>query len=641
MKRLLILCLLCAGATRAQQLTVTATVIDPNNHPWASGTAHASLVCTGNAQAYFGTTPIARDTPTVALDGNGKLTQQLYDTSQLVDVNHAPLACSYVYRITEQCQIANFSTGPLTGITGAGPVDVSAQVNQYTVPLSAQCTPAGGLGSVGWYVNNTLIGLQPNGDFDNGNNTTLTGINDPANHKVHITVNATGTGAAAIYQHNGVQVGQQPTFNVIDTGTVVATMVDDIANNRVNVSFTSSGGGTGCLPPGNDFGVLSEHPVGTCYDSAHWTWDDTTNRQVMQSGVGNTIASGTSLNDAYVFGPSNSVTGTAFSTSQVRVFGDNNIVGPATTTNENHIFGFSNTQNHVSDSWQIGNNNVTTDTGSNVFSFGSSNTAQSATPGSAVNIRDCFMLGENNLLQNITGAHTISNCFVAGFGNTINHANSGASSRTQNIFIGGENNTIHSTNASVLGMDQVHILGTDNLVEDLAGNVEEVEIVGEQNTVNGALSTVQILGLLNTATNVTPSSSTTSDATIVGVRNAISGAPTGTTTAAVAVGGGLSISNCADCFLFGRNGVTTSNNFLGLGLSATPELQVVTSGSLTTLRSAPRTFASLPTCAAGTEGGFAAVTDSSTITWGATITGGGGNHVLAYCDGTNWTVAAL
>lgn len=51
-------------------------------------------------------------------------------------------------------------------------------------------------------------------------------------------------------------------------------------------------------------------------------------------------------------------------------------------------------------------------------------------------------------------------------------------------------------------------------------------------------------------------------------------------------------------------------------------------------------FATLATCAAGTEGNARGVTDSSTNTWGATITGGGANHVLAYCDGTNWTVAA-
>jgi hypothetical protein len=50
------------------------------------------------------------------------------------------------------------------------------------------------------------------------------------------------------------------------------------------------------------------------------------------------------------------------------------------------------------------------------------------------------------------------------------------------------------------------------------------------------------------------------------------------------------------------------------------------------------TFSTLTACAAGLEGAMAPVTDSTTVTWGATITGSGANHVLAYCDGTNWTV---
>lgn len=51
-------------------------------------------------------------------------------------------------------------------------------------------------------------------------------------------------------------------------------------------------------------------------------------------------------------------------------------------------------------------------------------------------------------------------------------------------------------------------------------------------------------------------------------------------------------------------------------------------------------FARLPACAAGTEGGLIPISDSTTTTWGATITGGSTNHVLAYCDGVAWTVAA-
>ena len=40
------------------------------------------------------------------------------------------------------------------------------------------------------------------------------------------------------------------------------------------------------------------------------------------------------------------------------------------------------------------------------------------------------------------------------------------------------------------------------------------------------------------------------------------------------------------------------------------------------------------------EGMVVAVTDSTTSNWGETIQGGGTNHVLAYYNGTNWTVAA-
>jgi hypothetical protein len=57
------------------------------------------------------------------------------------------------------------------------------------------------------------------------------------------------------------------------------------------------------------------------------------------------------------------------------------------------------------------------------------------------------------------------------------------------------------------------------------------------------------------------------------------------------------------------------------------------------VRNLPGTFSVLPACGAATEGAIASVTDSTTATWGATIAGSGTNHVLAYCDKTNWTVA--
>jgi hypothetical protein len=61
------------------------------------------------------------------------------------------------------------------------------------------------------------------------------------------------------------------------------------------------------------------------------------------------------------------------------------------------------------------------------------------------------------------------------------------------------------------------------------------------------------------------------------------------------------------------------------------------SSSLRTTTVAVGTFAALP--ATPVEGMLATVTDSNTNTWGATVASGGANRVLAYYDGTNWTVA--
>ncbi len=53
----------------------------------------------------------------------------------------------------------------------------------------------------------------------------------------------------------------------------------------------------------------------------------------------------------------------------------------------------------------------------------------------------------------------------------------------------------------------------------------------------------------------------------------------------------------------------------------------------------PKLVSALP--ASPLEGMLQVVLDSMTDTWGATITGSGGFHVLAYFNGTNWTVAGL
>ena len=48
--------------------------------------------------------------------------------------------------------------------------------------------------------------------------------------------------------------------------------------------------------------------------------------------------------------------------------------------------------------------------------------------------------------------------------------------------------------------------------------------------------------------------------------------------------------------------------------------------------------ASLPTCNSAAEGTLAAVGDASSATFNPGVAGGGGDHVMAYCNGTRWTV---
>ena len=59
--------------------------------------------------------------------------------------------------------------------------------------------------------------------------------------------------------------------------------------------------------------------------------------------------------------------------------------------------------------------------------------------------------------------------------------------------------------------------------------------------------------------------------------------------------------------------------------------------SAVSIRGTAVTFGGLPSTPV--EGMCVPVTDSTTATWGATITGGGANHVLAYYNGSAWTVA--
>ena len=85
----------------------------------------------------------------------------------------------------------------------------------------------------------------------------------------------------------------------------------------------------------------------------------------------------------------------------------------------------------------------------------------------------------------------------------------------------------------------------------------------------------------------------------------------------------------------------------GTGMSLFPTADQVVAGTYGLIFSpggyvqvSPISFADLPPASSSLEGVFMPVLDSNTATWGATITGTGANHVLAYCNGSVWSVQA-
>lgn len=85
----------------------------------------------------------------------------------------------------------------------------------------------------------------------------------------------------------------------------------------------------------------------------------------------------------------------------------------------------------------------------------------------------------------------------------------------------------------------------------------------------------------------------------------------------------------------GNGGTCIAEGGTFCGLNGPPLNGLVTQGGVRTPAIA---IASLPTCNAGAEGLSVPVNNSNTATFNATVAAGGSNHIVAYCNATNWVV---
>ena len=415
--------------------------------------------------------------------------------------------------------------------------------------------------------------------------------------------------------------GQVLTSNGTDAvwGNLVAGTNITISSVGGNTTINSTGGGGGCSPPGQDRGIITEHPVGTCYDSNKALWDDTAHT-IAGTGpklfIGDAAWTVTNASQAFILGLlANKVTD-CFSCWIIGTQNDLTAAIANTEQDKLAIGGF-NTLKGVSEGLILGSNNSFSETtafttAANNAILGFSNSMSTTVS----DISDCIVVGELNTVTATTSAtQVIDHCQIYGKSNSISKT---AGTQLKNAYIYGLSNRM----INVIGASQIYngMFGFDNEIDNTAGF--NAGIYGTSNT----LHTLQICS--------GGPCSAAQDTVIYGSQVAATNVGQ-----AFSLGIGITLSNCTSCSAIGNNVTNSTNNTMAMGMASTPEITFFNDGTNRNFRRVPVTFSVLPACASGTEGSIAAITDSTTATHGNTITGGSTNHVLGYCNATNWVVA--
>lgn len=340
----------------------------------------------------------------------------------------------------------------------------------------------------------------------------------------------------------------------------LSTALNAVAPRLTNIHLS----GSGCTPTGGDLAVQTNHPDGTCYGSADFTWNDGIGKQLLLAGNGTNSATGTST-EVFAFGQTNS----AVNATQALLSGQSN----SATADGGLTF------QHLG---LIGQGNAAAVTSTNaemldIYLLGTSNEASSTGGAASLNdTEDIYSLGENNAFDSDSG------------------------SDVSKVFNLGEHNSVSTTTLNSEAFS-IGIVGTNNFLDASGGfTLDHAYVVGANNEVDGT---------------------------------------TGNRQDAMAVGIQLTLSNCSNCFMFGKNGTLAISNAVGIGISSTPET-VITTGLVTTNgfnASLPVTVGALPAAASGNKYQYRAVSDSTAVSAeGQTCVGGSSNAALAFSNGTVW-----
>lgn len=218
------------------------------------------------------------------------------------------------------------------------------------------------------------------------------------------------------------------------------------------------------------------------------------------------------------------------------------------------------------------------------------------------------LFGGTNLVEQRNGASAQTMRWYAAYTDASNYTRGSLSASTTAVTLAAESAGTGSANVNVVltpkgtGQLTVDVPGGGNILKLRSGNADRVtwDEFGNQTFANGVNLTIG------------------------------AGAQLGNGTLALFNSGTISFSGTGS-----YSG--TKNAGLAMAAAKVVELNAGTAGTAGVLLLRGLAFANLP--ASPVAGMQATVTDSTTTTWGATITGGGSNTVLAFYNGSAWTVA--